>query len=70
MKYKDLCTFETRKVPVANGKRFIILCQITPKGEIMKSNKAYIYGHQGGGLMFDIEMFVLEGFRTAVLFKS
>ena len=36
----------------------------------MKSNKAYIFGHQGGGLMFDIEQFVLEGFRTAVLFKS
>ena len=36
----------------------------------MESNKAYIFAHQGGGLMFDMEMFLLEGFRTAVLFKT
>lgn len=57
-------------MPVAKGQRFISLCQITPKGHILESNKAYIYGHQGGGLMFENELFVFEGFRTAVLFRS
>lgn len=70
MKYRDLCDFETRKVPVANGRRFVVLCQIKPKDQIIESNKAYIYGHQGGGLMYEFETFVLEGCRTAVLFRS
>ena len=29
-----------------------------------------MFAHQGGGLMFDMEMFLLEGFRTAILFKT
>lgn len=69
-KYKDLCDVETRFVPISKGERQVALCQIIPKGPIMESNKAYIYAHQGGGLMFDLEMFILEGFRTAVLFKT
>ena len=36
----------------------------------MSSNKAYVFAHQGGGVMFDMEMFLLEGFRIAVLFKT
>jgi acetyl esterase/lipase len=55
---------------VQNNKRQVVLCQITPKEELLSCNKAYVFAHQGGGLMFDMEMFLLEGFRTAVLFKT
>lgn len=46
------------------------LCQITPKNELLESNKAYVFAHPGGGLILNMEMFLLEGFRTAVLFKT
>ena len=69
-KYQDLCDYESTIVPVQGGRRQLVICQIIPKGHLLESNKAYIFAHQGGGLMFDMEMFLLEGFRTAILFKT
>ena len=69
-KYQDLCDYDSIVVPVQGGKRQLVICQITPKGDLMECNKAYVFAHPGGGIMFDMEMFLLEGFRTAVLFKT
>lgn len=48
----------------------VALYQITPKSHLLDSNKAFVFAHQGGGLMFDAEMFLEEGFRYAVELKS
>lgn len=69
-KYQNLCDYDTEIVPVQGGKRQIVICAITPKGNLLESNKVYVFAHPGGGIMFDMEMFLLEGFRTAVLFKT
>ena len=69
LKYRDLCDLDPRELPVDGGKRMIALYQITPKGEIPESSKAFVYAHQGGGLMYDAEMFLDEGFRLAVQLK-
>lgn len=69
-KYKDLCDLEPRELPVEGGKRMVALYQIKPRGNLQDSNKAFVFAHQGGGLMFDAEMFLEEGFRYAVELKS
>jgi acetyl esterase/lipase len=69
-KYKALCKVNMKQIPVDRGERELALFHIMPNDANLQSNKAYIYAHQGGGLMFDGELFIDMAFRTAVMFKT